>query len=152
MASAAADSLYGPDRVQKLQAITLEEQERQREESEKTLAYQNRMRLYALLTGLGFLLVIALLLYRNNRHKQKAFELLTLRAVPQMPVGQDAIDVKRHQPYLADAFYDGGRHPGQDKRFGGMGNGIWVHRPRLTACGPLDHFRSHEIVHVQGSQ
>ena len=77
MASAAADSLYGPDRVQKLQAITLEEQERQREESEKTLAYQNRMRLYVLLTGLGFLLVIALLLYRNNRHKQKAFELLT---------------------------------------------------------------------------
>jgi two-component system NtrC family sensor kinase len=77
LASAAEDSLYGPERVQKLQAITLEEQERQREESEKTLAYRNRMRLYALLTGLGFLLVIAVLLFRNNRHKQKAFELLT---------------------------------------------------------------------------
>jgi len=44
-------------------------------EKEKAL-YQNKIRTYALLAGLGVFLLIALILYRNNRQKQKANKVL----------------------------------------------------------------------------
>jgi len=47
-----------------------ENQNLQRIEQEKTAA-QNRIRIISLLGTLGFILLIALLLYRNNRQKQK---------------------------------------------------------------------------------
>jgi C4-dicarboxylate-specific signal transduction histidine kinase len=36
------------------------------------IAYRNKIRQYSLLLGLGAILIIAFLLFRNNRHKQKA--------------------------------------------------------------------------------
>src|SRR4029450_4789877 len=44
-------------------------------ETEK-IKYQNRIRIYILVAGLGLFLIIGLLLYRNNRQKQKANKVL----------------------------------------------------------------------------
>ena len=44
-------------------------------EKEKTL-YQNKVRIYALLAGLGVFLLVALILYRNNWQKHKANKIL----------------------------------------------------------------------------
>ncbi len=52
-----------------------ENQNLQRIEQEKS-ATQNRIRIISLLGTLGFILLIALLLYRNNRQKQKANKVL----------------------------------------------------------------------------
>ena len=72
MAAAAKDSMYSVEQVQALQSIAYNEQERKREIEAAKAAYQDNIRQYALLTGLGVFLIIALILYRNNRYKQKA--------------------------------------------------------------------------------
>jgi two-component system NtrC family sensor kinase len=66
------EELYGPKQVKALQKIVLEEQELQRKIETERVAYQNRLKQYAFMSGLGVLLVIAFLLYRNNHQKQKA--------------------------------------------------------------------------------
>ena len=72
MANAAKDSMYSVEQVQALQSIAYNEQERKRETEATKAAYQDNIRQFALLTGLGVFLIIALILYRNNRYKQKA--------------------------------------------------------------------------------
>ena len=72
IAAAAKDSMYSVEQVQALQSIAYNEQERKREIEAAKAAYQDNIRQYALLTGLGVFLIIALILYRNNRYKQKA--------------------------------------------------------------------------------
>ena len=58
------------------QSVSLKEQLRlQNLEKEKDL-YQSRVRTYALLAGLGVFLIVALILYRNNRQKHKANKIL----------------------------------------------------------------------------
>ncbi len=52
------------------QKIRLQELEKEKEQIE------NSIRMYALLAGLGIFLLVALLLYRNNRQKQKANKVL----------------------------------------------------------------------------
>jgi hypothetical protein len=74
--NAAKDSLYGAEKMQALQALLMNEQEQQKEAEAAKLAYQNRVRQYALLIGLALVSIIVLLLYRNNRRKQKANEIL----------------------------------------------------------------------------
>ena len=76
IAAAAKDSLFGAGNIQTIQTLVSKEETRQKEiESAKT-AYQNRLRQYGLLAGLGVFLVIALILFRNNRQKQKANKVL----------------------------------------------------------------------------
>jgi signal transduction histidine kinase len=74
LALVAKDSLY-ETRIKSLtdfQNLTFNEQLRlQKVEQEKVL-YQNKIRIYASLVGLGIILIIALMLYRNNRAKQKS--------------------------------------------------------------------------------
>jgi len=74
--NAAKDSLYGSEKMQTLQTLMMDEQEKQKATQAKQLAYQNLVKQIGLLTGLLFVLVILSLLYRNNRRKQKANELL----------------------------------------------------------------------------
>ena len=74
--NAAKDSLYGSEKMQALQTFMMEEQEKQKKTEAAQLAYQNRVKQFGLLTGLLFVLAILSLLYRNNRRKQKANELL----------------------------------------------------------------------------
>ena len=76
IANDAKDSLYNSEKVQALQAMSFEEQERQREVEAANIASQNRIKQYTLLSGLAIFLFIVVILYRNNRHKQKANTLL----------------------------------------------------------------------------
>jgi two-component system NtrC family sensor kinase len=76
VAIAAKDSLYGVNSLQTIEnLITGEEAKRKELENAKT-AYQNKLKFYGLLTGLAVLLIVAFILYRNNRQKQKANTLL----------------------------------------------------------------------------
>ncbi len=68
--------LYGSRKVQELQKILNEEQERQRENELQKIAYQNKIRQYGLMSGLIIISIIAFLFSRNNRQKQKANFLL----------------------------------------------------------------------------
>lgn len=72
IAKAANDELYGIKRIQALQKSMADEQERQREIETERIAKENRLTLYSLFAGLGMVLLIASILYRNNRQKQKA--------------------------------------------------------------------------------
>jgi signal transduction histidine kinase len=76
IASAAKDSLYGVQKVQQLQSATMKEQERQTELEAARLAYLNKMRQWALLAGGGVFLIIAVILFRNNRQKQRTNKVL----------------------------------------------------------------------------
>jgi signal transduction histidine kinase len=70
------DSLFNRERTIAIHNLAFKEQEKQKEIEASRLKYQNRLKMYALLGGLVALLVIAVILLRNNRNKQKAFTLL----------------------------------------------------------------------------
>ena len=72
------DSLYKLQikNLSAFQQTNLSEQLRLQNVEKEKEAYQNRMRTYALLAGLVIFLLIAALLYRNNRQKQKSNRLL----------------------------------------------------------------------------
>ena len=74
------DSLFNQEKIRAGQHLSFNEFQRQAAikaavETEK-IKYQNRIRIYALLAGLGVLLIIGLLLYRNNRQKQRTNKVL----------------------------------------------------------------------------
>jgi len=69
-----ADSIY-KNRIATLsefQNLGFAEQLRLRDVEKKQLAYQSRIRTYALLAGIAFLMLIAFLLYRNSRNRKKS--------------------------------------------------------------------------------
>jgi len=76
IANAAKDSMYGIEKVQAIQTITLNVQEHQRELEKAKTAYRNKARQYALIAGLAIFSLIAFILYRNNKQKQKANKVL----------------------------------------------------------------------------
>jgi signal transduction histidine kinase len=73
---AMTDSLYGPQKFKELQLLMLSEQQRQQEIQQAQERYKNETRMIALLSTVAVFLIIAFLLYRNNRHKQKANKIL----------------------------------------------------------------------------
>ena len=72
IAAVAKDSLFGVTNIQAIQNLVSAEEAKQRELADAAAAYRNKLKLYGLLTGLSVLLIIAFILYRNNRQKQKA--------------------------------------------------------------------------------
>ena len=54
------------------QKLTYAEQLRLQNLEEEKVAYQNKVRMYFLLGGIGVLLLLAIIFYRNNRQKHKA--------------------------------------------------------------------------------
>ncbi len=77
------DTLFGAEKFQKLQALNLTEQQRvqqieqrQKEIQQEQERYKNRISTYALLSVVGVFLLLAIILYRNNRQKQNANALL----------------------------------------------------------------------------
>ena len=76
IASEAKDSLFGAGNIQTIQALVAKEESRQQEVENAKVAYQNRLKQYGLLAGLGVFSMIALILYRNNRQKLKANQVL----------------------------------------------------------------------------
>jgi signal transduction histidine kinase len=71
------DSLYNQGRAIAIENLTaFDEQERQYEIETAKTSYQNQVKQYALLAGLGVFLLIAFILYWNNVQKQKTNKLL----------------------------------------------------------------------------
>ncbi len=68
--------LYGASRVKTLQKTISDEQERQQKNELEKISYQNKLKQYGLLAGLGVFLLIAFILYRNNEQKRKANKVL----------------------------------------------------------------------------
>jgi signal transduction histidine kinase len=54
------------------QKLTLREQQRLQNAEKEKIAYQNKVRTYFLIAGIGVLLLLAIIFYRNNRQKHKA--------------------------------------------------------------------------------
>ena len=76
IAAAAKDSLFGAGNIQTIQSLINNEEARQKEIELAKAAYQNQLKQYGLLTGLGLFLIIAFILYRNNRQKQRTNKVL----------------------------------------------------------------------------
>jgi len=72
LANAAKDSLLSSEKIKQIQNIGFDEQLRLQELEKESIQTNNKIRTYFLLSGLGVFLLLALLLYRNNRQKQKA--------------------------------------------------------------------------------
>ncbi len=70
------DRLYGKSSLEAIQAIADQEEERQKEIEASRIKYQNQLKQYALLAGLGVFFLIAFILYRNNKKQKKANTLL----------------------------------------------------------------------------
>ena len=60
----------------RIQALAFNDQLRAMEARAREEAYQNQLKLYVSLTGLGLFTIIAFILFRNNRQKQKANKVL----------------------------------------------------------------------------
>ena len=76
IADSANEELYGAKKVQSLQKIITNEQDRLRQVEAQRVAAENRTKQNGLLTGIGLILLVAFLLYRNNLQKQKANKVL----------------------------------------------------------------------------
>jgi two-component system, NtrC family, sensor kinase len=70
--SAQNDSLNSTRANQQIQMMTFEEDQRKRDIEAAKIEYQNKIRTGMLLGGLGIFSLLAFVLYRNNRQKQKA--------------------------------------------------------------------------------
>ena len=70
------DSLFSTGNIQTIQALVDKEKEHQKEIEAAKAKYQDQLKQYAFIAGLGILLLIASILYRNNRQKQKANKIL----------------------------------------------------------------------------
>jgi signal transduction histidine kinase len=68
---AAKDSVFNQSKGQQFQQFAFNEIQRQKQISEAEERNRNRARIYTLMTTLGIFLLLAFLLYRNNRQKQK---------------------------------------------------------------------------------
>jgi two-component system NtrC family sensor kinase len=80
LAIAARDSVTGAEKVREVQNLTFKEERRQDKIQQEIEAaqkvYQNRIKIYSLLAVICGVLILATILYRNNRQKLKANSLL----------------------------------------------------------------------------
>jgi signal transduction histidine kinase len=70
---AANDSVYSQTRIRQFQSVALSEEQRVKEIEAAKERYQAQLRTDAMLIALVVFFIIAFILYRNNRQKQKAF-------------------------------------------------------------------------------
>jgi two-component system, NtrC family, sensor kinase len=71
------DSLFNEKNVNQLKDMTLKEHIRESELEQAEEQNQTRIKIYSLAGGVAIFLLIAIILLRNNRQKQKAYALLT---------------------------------------------------------------------------
>ncbi|HEU4861059.1 MAG TPA: tetratricopeptide repeat protein, partial [Chitinophagaceae bacterium] len=71
IATSMKDSLYGMQKFKQLQLLMLSEQKRQQEIEQEQERYKNETRMIALWSAVGIFLIIAFILFRNNRQKQR---------------------------------------------------------------------------------
>ncbi len=81
LATAAKDSMYSQDKVKQLLSLDFDEKMRQQElqvaQREAQKEAQNKLRTYILSGGLGVLLLLALIFWRNSNQRKKANRLLS---------------------------------------------------------------------------
>jgi signal transduction histidine kinase len=74
------DSIYNTDKIRQFQTLSFNEsyrrQQLEQQSKEAKQDYDNRVRMYGLISIITGILVVVFLLYRNNQHKQKAYSLL----------------------------------------------------------------------------
>jgi len=70
------DSLFNKQKATAIQNLTFNEELRQREMEAARIQYKNQVKLYAVFALSGVFLLIGIMLYRNNKAKQKANVLL----------------------------------------------------------------------------
>jgi two-component system, NtrC family, sensor kinase len=74
--TAAKDSLYSQNKIKQLLSLDFDEKEKQQElqvtQKEAQAEAKNQLRTYLLSGGIGILLLLALIFWRNSRHRQKA--------------------------------------------------------------------------------
>ena len=66
------DSLNNKEKIKQFQNIGFDEQLKLEDLEKEKIQTQNKVRTYGMLAGLGVILLVTLILYRNNLHKQKA--------------------------------------------------------------------------------
>ena len=71
------DSLFNSKQAQQFQNIDSDAEKRQREIETAKKDYQDRLQKYVLISGLVVFLFAAIVLWRNNQNKQRAYTLLT---------------------------------------------------------------------------
>jgi len=76
IATGVRDSLFNAEKARQLQNIFFVEQQRKQSIESARIENRNSIRLYAVLGALALFLILAIVLYRNSRQKQKANELL----------------------------------------------------------------------------
>ncbi|GAA4469448.1 hypothetical protein GCM10023189_56480 [Nibrella saemangeumensis] len=76
LATVVKDSLFNTEKANQIHNLFYVEQQRQQNLALTKREYTYKIRLYSLVSTLIFLLVLAVLLYRNNQSKQRANELL----------------------------------------------------------------------------
>ena len=76
MAMQVSDSLNTGEKLRRFQTMNLDERLRQQLSEKEKEAYRNQVRTYGLLAGLAVFFIIALLLYRNSRQKEKTNRIL----------------------------------------------------------------------------
>ena len=76
IAAALKDTLYGIEKLKQLQLLMLGEQKKQQAAQQEQERYKNKIKMIVMVGVVGVFLVIASILYRNNRHKQKANKVL----------------------------------------------------------------------------
>ncbi len=76
LAMKAKDSLFSREKAKQVLSFQFNEELRQREIKSTEMEYRNKVRTYLFITGLAVFVMIALLQWRNNRHKQRAYSLL----------------------------------------------------------------------------
>ena len=105
-ALAAKDKGYdtSTENLAQFQSISLKEQLRLQNLDKEKVLYQSRARVYALVAGLSILLIIAAILYRNNRQKHRANYLLNEQkeeiATQRDNLGQALHELKNTQTQL----------------------------------------------------
>ncbi len=70
-ANAAQDSITSTEKSRQVQVLTFEAERKEQEARTQEVAYKSQMRQYALLAGLMVFLLIAVILYRNNRQQKR---------------------------------------------------------------------------------
>ena len=74
------DSLYNSDKVRQFQTLTFNESSRRQQLEQQSMEaqkeYETKIKMYGLISIIAGVLIVAFILYRNNKHKQKANTLL----------------------------------------------------------------------------
>jgi signal transduction histidine kinase len=70
------DSLYGPDKLNQMQVLILNEQQKQNALRQQELDFRNRVKYISLIIAIAVFLLLAFILFRSNRQKQRANNLL----------------------------------------------------------------------------